>query len=474
MDSGKADSLYAFETEAQVGGLPTLIDLPRIRIHIVEGPDQGRYVDSDEQMLVRIGTRESNDLILTDKSVSGYHAEIVRQSHGWRLHDLGSTNGTFVGGLRVYDLILVSGTAVRVGRTKLRIEALSDEPVRAALHPGSVFGDMVGTSVAIRRVFSRISQVAGCSATVLISGETGTGKEAVAEALVQASPRASEPFVVIDCSALPSNLIESELFGHVRGAFTGAHSDYRGAFERADGGTVFLDEIGELPLELQPKLLRVLERREVRRIGAERTRPIDVRVLAATNRALSAEVNERRFRQDLYYRLSVVNLHIPPLRERREDIPLLVEHFYNRLLLSQAPRPGEPSLPGLLRHTRAPQLSEIIERLCAGDYTWPGNVRELRNAVERAFHIPDEDPVSSDERQTAAALKISETEPARAVIDLQVPFKVAKQQLIDGFERAYLEAMLKATRNNISEAARRAQIDRMHLYKLITQHRLNQ
>ncbi|MBL8208947.1 MAG: sigma-54 factor interaction domain-containing protein, partial [Blastocatellia bacterium] len=195
-----------------------------------------------------------------------------------------------------------------LGRTKLRIEALHDEPVRAALHPAGRFGDMVGHSVVMRRLFSRIAQVARASATVLITGETGTGKEAVAEALVQSSLRASQPFVVIDCSALPQNLIESELLGHVKGAFTGATSDYRGAFERADGGTIFLDEIGELPLDLQPKLLRVLERREVRRIGAERTRTIDVRVMAATNRVLATEVNERRFRQDLYYRLSVVNV----------------------------------------------------------------------------------------------------------------------------------------------------------------------
>jgi transcriptional regulator with GAF, ATPase, and Fis domain len=365
---------------------------------------------------------------------------------------------------------LRSGTVLALARTKLRIDALEHEPVRAALHPAGRFGDMVGSSVVMRRMFSRIAQVARSSATVLLRGETGTGKEAVAEALVQSSQRASGPFVVIDCSALPANLIESELLGHVKGSFTGAHSDYRGAFERADGGTVFLDEIGELPTALQPKLLRVLERREVRRIGSERTRPIDVRVIAATNRILATEVNERRFRQDLYYRLSVVNIHIPPLRERREDIPLLVEYFYHRLYSGQ---PGRGTDFGL----RHPSLGEIIERLCDNDYTWPGNVRELRNGVERAFHIPDEDPVT--ERTPVEPARTSQVERVLAAaappaVDLAVPFKVAKQQLIDGFEREYLGAMLKATRHNISEAARRAQIDRMHLYKLITQHRLNQ
>jgi DNA-binding NtrC family response regulator len=474
-------------------GLATVIDLPRIRVLVVEGPDQGKHCDSDEQMLVRVGTRENNHLCLADKSVSGYHIEIARTSAGWRLHDVGSTNGTFAFGMQVYDLILRSGTVITLGRTKLRIDALVHEPVRAALHPAGRFGDMVGQSVVMRRLFSRIAQVARSSATVLLSGETGTGKEAVAEALVQASQRASGPFVVIDCSALPHNLIESELLGHVKGSFTGAHSDYRGAFERADGGTVFLDEIGELPTALQPKLLRVLERREVRRIGSERTRPIDVRVIAATNRILATEVNERRFRQDLYYRLSVVNIHIPPLRERREDIPLLVEYFYDRLYSGLVGRAGEPA-------GRHPPLAEIIERLCDNDYTWPGNVRELRNAVERAFHIPDEDPVAARvlaEPRRGATPSSPGIEPGAAPtstpgaltgpapgpapgpppgppIDLGVPFKVAKQQLIDAFEREYLGAMLKATRNNISEAARRAQIDRMHLYKLITQHRLNQ
>ena len=490
-----ADRPLSLRTEAQVSGYATTIDLPRVRLVVIEGPDQGQHCDSDDELLVRVGTRENNQLILSDKSVSGYHLEIARSAGsgavgggnpnaGWRLRDLGSTNGTFVGGLRVYDLHVRSGTVISIGRSKLRLEALDDEPVRAALHPAGRFGDMVGHSVPMRRLFSRITQVAASTATVLITGETGTGKEAVAEALVQAGPRASAPFVVIDCSALPANLIESELFGHVKGSFTGAHSDYRGAFERADGGTVFLDEIGELPLDLQPKLLRVLERREVRRVGSERTRPIDVRVVAATNRALASEVNEGRFRQDLYFRLSVVNLHIPPLRERRQDIPLLIEHFYNQLL---ARHPGKQ---------RVPSLSEISERLlgggaaAGGDYGWPGNVRELRNAVERAFHVPDEDPVvavprpadprdGADGRRAAgSAVGVSgpgdENVLPPFAIDLAVPFKTAKQQLIDAFEKRYLGALLRAARGNISEAARRAQLDRMHLYKLITQHRLNQ
>jgi len=457
------DELQTQRMEARTGALSTVIDLQRARLHVIEGPDQGRSCDSDDEMLLRIGTRENNQLVLSDKSVSGYHLEIARTSVGWRLRDVGSTNGTFLGGMRVFDLLLRSGSIICIGRTKIRFDAVDDQPVRATLYPSGRFGDMVGQSVNMRRLFARIEQVARSTATVLITGETGTGKEAVAEGVVQASQRARAPFVVIDCSSLPQNLIESELFGHTKGSFTGAHTDYRGAFERADGGTVFLDEIGELPLELQPKLLRVLERREVRRIGSENMRSVDVRVIAATNRDLGVEVNERRFRQDLYFRLSVVNLHIPPLRERREDVPLLIEYFYNMLSDGR----------------RGSTLPEVISKLCDSDYHWPGNVRELRNTVERALHLPDEDPIAGRqgteiEGQAGSSSLSSASMPAVAGVDLSVPFKAAKQQLIDSFERRYLTAMLKATRNNVSEAARRAQIDRMYLHKLITQHRLNE
>jgi transcriptional regulator with GAF, ATPase, and Fis domain len=444
--------------ESRPAELSTVVDLQRVRLEVVEGPDQGRSVESDDEMLLRVGTRENNQLQLNDKSVSGYHLEIARESAGWRLRDVGSTNGTFVGGLQVFDILLRSASIITIGRTKLRFDAIEDHPVRATLYPAGRFGDMVGQSVGMRRLFARIEQVAGSSATVLITGETGTGKEAVAEAVVQSSQRGRAPFVVIDCSSLPHNLIESELFGHVKGAFTGAHTDYRGAFERADTGTVFLDEIGELPIDLQPKLLRVLERREVRRVGSEHVRPTDVRVIAATNRELGVEVNERRFRQDLYFRLSVVNLHVPPVRERREDIPLLIEHFYKQLMEGH----------------RGPPLTDIVNRILDSDYHWPGNVRELRNAVERAVHIPDEDPLATRPGLEEGSGSSPSDPGGVGGIDLNVPFKQAKQQLINAFERQYISAMLRATRNNVSEAARRAQIDRMYLHKLITQHRLNE
>jgi len=475
------------------GRLATSVALQRVRLSVLEGPDVGMSVESDDEMLLRVGTRENNHLILSDKSISGYHLEISRRVSGdgasevsggpeafaWRLRDVGSTNGTYVAGLRVFDVQLRPGTIIALGRSRLRFDSLDDRPLRATLYPRDRFFDMVGASVAMRRMFARIEQVAATPATVLITGETGTGKEAVAEALVQASPRAQAPFVVIDCSALPANLIESELFGHMRGAFTGAHSDYRGAFERASGGTVFLDEIGELPLDLQPKLLRVLERREVRRVGSETVRAVDVRVLAATNRDLGAEVNERRFRQDLYFRLSVVNIHIPPLRDRREDLPLLIQHFVQHVL------------PGHRQSGSEAQMRQLVDSIGArilehnADYHWPGNIRELRNVVERAVAIPDEDPLSnqpsspqgSDASSAAASFdapRSSAGSDASESVDINVPFKQAKQALIDGFERRYISALLKAARNNVSEAARRAQIDRMYLHKLITQHRLNE
>ncbi len=480
-------------------GLATVVSLQRVRLHVIEGPDAGRSVESDDDMLLRVGTRENNHLVLGDKSVSGYHLEISRrvgseldgpatgpedgERSGWRLRDVGSTNGTYIGSLRVFEVQLRPGTILSLGRSRLRFDAIDDRPLRAILYPRERFFDMVGASVAMRRMFARIEQVAATPATVLITGETGTGKEAVAEALVQASPRAAAPFVVIDCSALPANLIESELFGHVKGAFTGAHSDYRGAFERAAGGTVFLDEIGELPLDLQPKLLRVLERREVRRIGSESVRAVDVRVIAATNRDLGAEVNERRFRQDLYFRLSVVNIHIPPLRDRRDDLPLLIQHFVSHLVAALA--------GGRSSSTE----SAITENICSrvlehnADYHWPGNVRELRNVVERAVAIPDEDPLAAvaprrpseaaepppaAESRAGSDPSTSSERPGLPLIDINVPFKSAKQVLIDDFERRYISALLKAARHNVSEAARRAQIDRMYLHKLITQHRLNE
>jgi DNA-binding NtrC family response regulator len=297
----------------------------------------------------------------------------------------------------------------------------------------------------MRELFAQLERIASTDATVLLTGETGTGKELVAEALVASSGRADGPLEIVDCGALTPTLVESALFGHEKGAFTGASASTPGAFERAHKGTVLLDEIGELPLELQPKLLRVLEAREVQRVGGSTRKKIDIRVLAATHRALEEQVNRGTFRADLYYRLSVLTMRLPPLRDRLEDIPLLAEHF-----LTQIPGSKVEML-----------TDELLARLA--EHTWPGNVRELRNAVERlAF---GGDPLS------ASTVEATPTSSGGA-IDLSTPFRLQKERLIRDFERSYAEALLKFSPNNIAKAARKAGLDRMAVVKLLARHGL--
>jgi transcriptional regulator with GAF, ATPase, and Fis domain len=292
-------------------------------------------------------------------------------------------------------------------------------------------------------------------------GESGVGKELVAAELVQHSPRKDTPFVVVDCGAISPNLVESQLFGHARGAFTGADRDRTGAFEAASGGTIFLDEIGELAMDLQPKLLRVLENQEVRRLGETHARKVDVRVIAATNRDLEREVNKGRFREDLFFRLSVVTVTVPPLRERKGDIELLIQHFLDLLGAKNADRLF---------------TKEVIQELSQHD--WPGNVRELRNWVERAVVLetttirPPTSARSGELGAPATAETATSTTMNVRPIDVGVPFKIAKEQLIDDFERAYLQALLAWSGGNMSRAARHAGIDRMYLHRLVQRHGL--
>jgi DNA-binding NtrC family response regulator len=292
----------------------------------------------------------------------------------------------------------------------------------------------------MRRIFALLPRLAGSDATVLVEGPTGSGKELIARALHEDGPRAEGPLVVVDCSSIAPTLVESELFGHEKGSFTGAHALRVGAFEAASSGTVFLDEIGELPLDIQPKLLRVLEERAVKRVGAVKTTPVDVRLVAATNRDLRAEVNRGRFRADLYYRLAVVKLRVPPLRERREDIPLLVAHFYQQLV-GQAP-PAE-------------LVSALVEN------EWPGNVRELRGAVERAVLLGDP---HQDE----------DTSPSRAwaeggELDATIPFRAAKERVVRAWEKWYVTELI-ARYGTVSRAAREVKMDRHHLGELLRLH----
>jgi transcriptional regulator with GAF, ATPase, and Fis domain len=432
---------------AGADGLPSGLRIRRCRLTVVSGPDTGLARDFEAHAIC-VGARRGADLVLTDGKVSRTHFEIRLDPQGYRLRDLESTNGTFVSGLRVTDVYVPPGASIYVGDTRLRFDPL-DDSVEVALSMADRFGGMVGRSVVMRELFARLAAVAPTDATVLVTGETGTGKELVAEALHESSPRKAGPFVVLDCGAIPANLMESETFGHERGAFTGATAAHAGAFERADGGTLFLDEIGELPLEMQPKLLRALERKEIRRVGGTKMLQVNIRVVAATNRDLAVEVNKGRFREDLFYRLAVAHLAVPPLRERREDIPLLVEHIL-------------AGLPEGRERGPRPETIELMKR-----HEWPGNVRELRNVIERAvlFRQPMREPSVVMPR---AAPDVAAASDLRVLVDPKVPFKVAKQDMIDEFERRYVRALLDAHGGNISAAARAAGIDRMSIHKILT------
>jgi hypothetical protein len=343
----------------------------RFRLSIVTGPDRGieRLSDGAEFL---IGTAASNHLVLNDRTVSRHHCVINATDKGFFLRDLGSRNGTTLVGFRVEGAYLGPGALIGLGDSTLRFDPLPDEIVEP-LAEEERFERILGQSTAMRRLFAALPRLAASDSTILIEGETGTGKGLLAEVIHHKSPRAKGPFVVIDCSAIPPSLIESELFGHGKGAFTNAVSARPGAFEAAAGGTVLLDEIGELPLDMQPKLLRALEERVVRRLGTLEPVRLDVRILAATNRDLRQEVNRGTFRSDLYYRLNIVRLRLPALRERREDIPLLAAHFYEQFARSGDPRPPEDFVAALVKQD------------------WPGNVRELRGCIERAVLMQDAD-----------------------------------------------------------------------------------
>jgi transcriptional regulator with GAF, ATPase, and Fis domain len=303
----------------------------------------------------------------------------------------------------------------------------------------------------MRTIFGLLERIVDTDATVLFLGETGTGKDLLARALHDDSPRAGRPFVVVDCGAVAPSLIESELFGHERGAFTGAAGQRQGAFEAAAGGTVFLDEIGELPLDLQPKLLRVLEQREVRRVGGNKTISVDIRILAATRKDLDREVAANRFREDLYFRLAVVPVTVPPLRERRDDIPLLVDRFLEALT-----RGAAPSVP-----------AETMAALGAHD--WPGNVRELRNVLERALYL---NPDRTAPLRLAALPSAPSSSTAAPPFDPALSYGENRERAESAFERAYLEWLLRRAEGNVSEAARQAKMDRKYLHKLLKKHGL--
>jgi len=419
-----------------------VVSYTKTRIAVTDGPGPRLSIESTGGA-VRVGSASDNALVIADHTVSRYHCEIVPRLDGIWVRDAGSTNGLFHGEIRVIDAVFSGPFQLRLGNSTLTVTPLVDT-VEKVQSVDDRFGDLLGQSACMRELFADLMRIAPSDVNVLISGETGTGKELVADAIHRASSRADGPYVVFDCSAVAPTLIESELFGHERGAFTGAQNARAGVFEQADGGTIFLDELGELPKELQPKLLRVLEKREVRRVGSNQTLSVDVRLVAASNRDLTSEVQRGNFREDLYFRVATTQVSVPPLRDRLDDLTLLVGH--------------------LLEQTRPLRLLEDIpehvwEMFRA--HRWPGNVRELHNAVQRLVIMPERALTTSavlGTPQTTAAPK------PKAPIE---PLRVARREAADEFERTYLERVLEETSGNISRAAAIAEVSRQMMHKLL-------
>jgi DNA-binding NtrC family response regulator len=446
--------------DGHLGTIPLrpLIDIGQPQLTLIVERENGQR---SERTLVhdgdvcRIGSHPSNALTLEDPAVSGFHCRIVPDELGWRVEDAGSTNGTLLAGLRVNSALLPREVQLELGNSTVRIRA-AETAARDLVPMMPQFGSLTGTGKAMRKLFALLEKVAASDINCFIHGESGSGKELVATEIVQRGDRADKPFVVVDCGAISPTIIESELFGHVRGAFTGADRDRLGAFEAANEGTVFLDEIGELPLAVQPKLLRALEQREVRRVGETHTRKVNVRVISATNRDLEREVNRGSFRGDLYFRLAVITVRVPALRERREDLPYLIHTFLEQMSAQES------------EHLFPP---EVIEELAK--HEWPGNVRELRNYVERSVVLQTArmsllpgspaPPPSMMGGGGGNPLRTSE-------VDVRIPFKVAKDALIEQFERSYLRGILEAAGGNMTKAARMAGIDRMYLHRLVQKH----
>jgi DNA-binding NtrC family response regulator len=425
------------------------------RLLVVEGPDRGKEL-SIERERASVGRSLICDLVLNDKAVSGTHFEIQAAENGFILRDLESTNGTFCGDVQVREAWIKHGQTIRAGQTVLKFEPL-DATVQIDASARDSFHELVGKSLRMREIFALLERVAPTDLTVLVRGETGTGKELVARALHRGSKRSSHSLVVQDCSAIARELVESTLFGHEKGSFTGAVDRKIGCFEQAERGTIFLDEVGELDISLQPKLLRVLETRTIKRVGGTKEIPIDVRVVAATNRDLRKMVSQGTFREDLYYRLGVVTCELPSLRERPEDVPALVHSFLEQVALRRFP--GEDKTFDV-----AP---DAMSRLCA--YAWPGNVRELRNTVERGaslaegtrLEIPDLLPSS-----TRFGSEHGAGGGASAFVDEGLPFKEAKQRVLDQFEASYLKSLLDKHGGNVTRSAQAAGLTRYHLREL--------
>jgi len=451
-----ADKDGAPVTEVLRGGASaTRLNLSTARLFVASGPDKGRSVQIDGRPSI-VGTETDCALVLSDRSVSRRHAEVMRRGDLVVVRDLGSTNGTFYHDARVGEVSVPLGGEIFFGKTRVKVVP---EEVEVPTKPSveDRLGPLVGGDLRMREIFALVEEVAPTDVTVVVEGETGTGKELVARAIHERSNRRAKNLVVFDCTNQPKDLIESSLFGHVKGAFTGATAQRAGAFERADEGTIFLDELGEFGLDLQPKLLRVLESREVQKVGGEGYDGVNVRVVAATNRNLKAEVRAGRFREDLYYRLAVVKIVLPPLRERASDLPRLIEHFIHQ---SGNTFSVDPSCYAALKA-----------------HTWPGNVRELKNVVDRAAAL-SRGKASVDLTRFMLEAEEGDLKPSSPLrpaapsmsgaLDSKLPsFKEAKGKIVADFESQYIQALLREHGNNISLAAREAGIDRKHFKDLM-------
>ncbi|MDP1916777.1 MAG: sigma 54-interacting transcriptional regulator [Myxococcales bacterium] len=398
-----------------------------------------------------VGTAEGVPLRVVDARVSRLHAELTLDDGGIWVRDLGSTNGTWVDSVRVDRVRLEQDGRFRLG--SLDVSVRFDSPTKIALWPQDRLGSLLGRSDAMRELFMQLTKVAASDASVLIHGETGTGKELVAQELHAASRRASKPLVVVDCASLPENLLEAELFGHARGAFTGAVAARTGSIEAAEGGTVFLDEVGELPLSMQPKLLRVLESKSVRRVGENEARPVNVRFVCATHRDLEAMVAQGQFREDLFFRLAVLPLHVPPLRSRPDDLDLLLTHF----LAGREGVPIDTATKDLLRGQR-----------------WPGNVRQLKGFAERVAALGLERAVSM-----LKGVEVTREPPRAAApagnpleVDLGMPFKDLRERWVDHLEREYLKGLISKVGRNAGSLSDSAGLDRSYINRLLKKHEL--
>lgn len=418
---------------------------------VEEGGDLGTRLEVDPSRPSRalLGKSPVCELRLSDRSVSRRHASVEVCDARLRLVDLESTNGTFVNGTAIREAFLTGGEAIRIGDTVIRVERRPVVTTQRAKGAPSSFGGVFGRSEAMRRLYPLCERLAASTVPVIIEGETGTGKEQLAQALHECGPRAEHPFVVFDCTAVAPNLIESELFGHERGAFTGAVDAHRGVFERAEGGTLLIDEIGDLSLPLQAKLLRAVERLQVTRIGGSRTLRVDVRILAATRRDLDRQVQVGRFRDDLFHRLAITRIELPPLRDRQGDVTLLARRFWQEF-------GGDPG-----------SLPEDVLAAWEDD-RWPGNVRELRNAVARRIALGDlVEPIEARSSFAGAKHAVGATgDSIAAILALGLPYSDARKRANDEFDQRYVEHLLNQHDGNVTRAAAAAGVGRRYFQRI--------